>query len=236
MLGRFRIKRKLGASATGTVFRAEDTLLEVPVGLKILSPALAAGEMYKAISREILLTRRLNHPGICRVHDLHEEKGHRFLTMDWVEGVPLDKMLARRQRLTIGDALRIVGAAGEAVAAAHEAGIVHRGLKPANLMVADDGMVTVMDFGHARSLDMGGQTVVNVSQEDMAFTAQEVLFGRPADRRPMSIRWVQSSTAASPGAHRWRPAVRCTRTAASAASSRPNPRSSTGRCRRNSSR
>ncbi len=182
MLGRFRIKRKLGASATGTVFRAEDTLLEVPVGLKILSPALAAGEMYKAISREILLTRRLNHPGICRIHDLHEEKGHRFLTMDWVEGVPLDKMLARRQRLTIGDALRIVGAAGEAVAAAHEAGIVHRGLKPANLMVADDGMVTVMDFGHARSLDMGGQTVANVSQEDMAFTAQEVLFGRPADQ------------------------------------------------------
>ncbi len=183
MLGRFRIKRKLGVSATGTVFRAEDTLLEVPIGLKIFSPALAADAMYKAISREILLTRRLNHPSICRIHDLHEEQDHRFLTMDWVEGVPLDKMLARRrQRLAIGDALRIVGAAGEAVAAAHEAGIVHRGLKPANLMVADDGTVTVMDFGHARSLDMGGQTVANVRQEDMAYTAQEVLFGRPADQ------------------------------------------------------
>ncbi len=182
LLGRFRIKKLVGGNQTGVLYRAEDTLLEVPVGLKVFSPDLAADEMYKLISREILITRRLNHPGICTIHDLHEEKGRRFITMDWVEGITLDKLLARHKKrgLPVRDGVRIVGLAGEAVAAAHAAGIAHRDLKPANLVVNQEGRVTILEFGHARAPDMGGNTVPVVRNEDIAYTAQEILFDKPA--------------------------------------------------------
>jgi serine/threonine-protein kinase len=183
MLGRFRIKRKLGASDTGVVYRAEDTLLGVAVALKIFSPALADDESFKAISREVLITRRLSHPSICKLHDLHQEEGFRFLTMDLVEGTSLRQILDRDRKgrgLALRDAVQIVAAAGEAIAVAHQEKVVHRNLKPANILVAESGLVTVLDFGHARAPDMGGKTQARVQQDDIAFTAQEVLFGQPA--------------------------------------------------------
>ncbi len=182
LLGRFRIKRKLGSSGTGVVYRAEDTLLGVPVALKIFSPSMASDEMYKVISREILLTRRISHQGVCRIHDLHEEKGHRFVTMDLIEGPTLQAVLEmnRKKGLAVPRAVLIVVAAGEAVAAAHMEKIVHRNLKPTNIVVGEDDRVTVLDFGHARAPDMGGQTAPKVKQEELGYFAREVLFGQPA--------------------------------------------------------
>ena len=182
LLGRFRIKRKLSTGDTGVLYRAEDTLLKVPIALKIFSPALAEDEMFKAISREILLTRRLNHPGICTIHDLHEEKGVRFVTMDFIQGSTLQDLLDRYKKkgLSVPDAVRIVGGVGEAVAAAHQQKIAHRNLTPSNIVVSDDDTVIVLEFGHARAPDMGGKTVVNFKQDDLAFAAPEVLFNQPA--------------------------------------------------------
>jgi class 3 adenylate cyclase len=181
LLGRFRIKCKMSTGDTGVLYRAEDTLLKVPIALKIFSPAMAEDEMYKAISREILLTRRLNHPGICTIHDLHEEKGLRFVTMDYIQGQTLQTLIDRyKEGLSVPDAVKIVGGVGEAVAVAHQQKIAHRNLKPSNIVIGDDDRVIVLEFGHARAPDMGGKTVANVRQDDLAYAAPEVLFNQPA--------------------------------------------------------
>jgi serine/threonine protein kinase len=147
---RFCLLRRLGTGGMGQVYEAEDTLLGIPVALKLLPPQVGASATFVShLRQEILLGRRVSHPNVCRIYDLGKSGDLHFLTMALVEGDTLGERLAhgplRHER-----ARRIVEQIVAALAAAHREGIVHRDLKPANIMVDGRDHVTVMDFGLAR--------------------------------------------------------------------------------------
>ena len=149
-LAHYRITAAIGAGGMGEVYRATDTKLGRDVALKVL-PAEMAGspERLERFQREAKALAALDHPGIVTVHSVEEAVGVHFLTMQLVEGQPLDKLIPEAgmpgERI-----LGIATALAEALAAAHDKGIVHRDLKPANVMVTKDGRVKVLDFGLAR--------------------------------------------------------------------------------------
>jgi TolB-like protein/Flp pilus assembly protein TadD len=152
-LAHYRITAAIGAGGMGEVYRATDTKLGREVALKVLPGEMAASpERLERFQREAKALAALDHPGIVTVHSVEEADGVHFLTMQLVEGQPLDRVVPENG-LTAPQILEIAGGLAEALAAAHEKGIVHRDLKPANVMVTPDGRVKVLDFGLAKFTD-----------------------------------------------------------------------------------
>ena len=149
----YSIIAKIGAGGMGEVYRAHDTKLRRDVALKILPQHVATeGERLARFDREAKLLASLNHPNIATVYGFHESGGVHFLAMELVEGEDLSKRLSRGH-LAVRDALEIAGQIAEAVGAAHDAGVIHRDLKPGNVVINNDGRVKVLDFGLAKALD-----------------------------------------------------------------------------------
>jgi hypothetical protein len=145
----------LGRGGMGVVYKARQHSLGRPVALKFLAKECARDPAWLArFRREALTASALNHPNICTIHDTGESAGRPFLCMELVEGRTLEALLGRCP--AVEELARLFGQAARALAAAHAAGVVHRDVKPANLMVRDDGIVKVLDFGLARQLPTGG--------------------------------------------------------------------------------
>src|SRR5512135_2024861 len=137
-ISHYRVIEKLGSGGMGVVYRATDTKLGRDVALKVLPREMANDpERLARFQREARAVAALNHPNVVTLHSVEEYNGVYFLTMELVEGHPLEHIL------------EIARALAEALAAAHEKGILHRDLKPANVMVTNDGRVKVLDFGLA---------------------------------------------------------------------------------------
>jgi serine/threonine-protein kinase len=137
----------------GTVYRARDTLVGDVVALKTLDLGQGAGpDVLERFRREVRLARRISHPHVARMHDLGEDSGRSFLTMELIEGSDLKGLLDRERPLAPTRAARIALAVCEGLAAAHAAGVVHRDLKPGNVLVETSGRVVLTDFGIARAL------------------------------------------------------------------------------------
>jgi serine/threonine-protein kinase len=151
----------------GSVFRVLDRELDEEVALKVLTPeAFAEGtQAVRTLKQEIRLARKITHPNVVRTHDLGEADGVRFLTMEFVPGTTLRELIDRRGALALSPALQIAKQLCRGLAAVHEAGIIHRDIKPQNVMVLPNGVVKLMDFGIARPEEGGdpshldGQTV-----------------------------------------------------------------------------
>lgn len=146
-LAHYRILEALGKGGTGKVYLAEDTRLNRQVALKILKRDLATdAHLLLAFQREAQALATLNHPGVVTVYSVEEDEGVRFLTMEYIPGKSLRKLLPKHG-MRLDRFLDIAIPLTDALTAAHERGITHRDLKPRNVMVADDGRIKVVDFG-----------------------------------------------------------------------------------------
>jgi Tol biopolymer transport system component len=152
-LGRLRIISRLGSGGHGEVWLAEDPALQRKVAIKVLAPEFAnRRDHIERLFREARISSALNHPNIVTIHDTGQAGGDAFLTQEYVEGETLRARLARGG-LSASDAVSILRQAAAALSAAHAAGVIHRDMKPENIMVRPDGLVKVLDFGLARFVE-----------------------------------------------------------------------------------
>src|SRR5262245_59495373 len=140
---RYALERELGRGGMATVWLAQDLRHDRPVALKLLHPELAMSLGPERFQREIRLAARLQHPHILTVHDSGEASGRLWFTMPYVEGESLRDRLRRERQLPVGDALRIAGEAARALGYAHQHGVVHRDVKPENILLTRDGSTLV---------------------------------------------------------------------------------------------
>ena len=148
---RYRILRKLGSGGMGDVYLAEDPTLDRRVALKLLPDGFAdEEERVHRFRQEATAASRLNHPNILTVYEAGAFEGRHFIATEFVDGRTLREALRHESRLAVDDALAIAAQVASALAAAHDAGIVHRDVKPENIMVRPDGYVKVLDFGIAK--------------------------------------------------------------------------------------
>jgi eukaryotic-like serine/threonine-protein kinase len=154
---RYRLSRRIAIGGMGEVWQAADTRLDRQVAVKVLKPELSGDpEFRRRFHAEARITASLNHPGIAAVHDYGEAAGDpdvSYLVMELVAGDPLATILMRHPRLSAERTLDILGQAGDALQAAHERGLVHRDIKPGNILITPAGRVKLTDFGIARAVD-----------------------------------------------------------------------------------
>ncbi len=191
-LGHFRILGKLGAGGMGVVYRARDERLHRDVAIKVLSVDTFENPSARArLTREARMAAALNHPNICVIHEIGEDAGQTYIAMEYVEGETLADRLARRP-MTPREVVRCGAQVVEAIAHAHERNVVHRDLKPGNVIIAPDDRLKVLDFGLAKGLGEpqaeDGTTAAMLTQPGtvqgtVAYMAPEQLRGRPADAR-----------------------------------------------------
>lgn len=149
-LGKYQIKSELGHGGMGVVYRAEDTLLERPVALKTMSSRVAEdGELVARFYREARSAGKLRHPNIVIIYEIDQTDGTHFIAMEFLEGETLEQIIAARKDLPVVKKLDIIIQACRGLHYAHQHGIVHRDVKPGNIMVLEDGLVKIVDFGIA---------------------------------------------------------------------------------------
>ncbi len=148
--GRYRIVSELGRGGMGVVYRAEDLTLGQTIALKFLDPLMATNPVWLDRFRtEVRLAREVTHPCVCRMYDIGEADGKHFLTMEYVDGEDLKSLISRIGRLPREKALDIARQICIGLAAAHGAGVLHRDMKPANVMLDGRGQIRITDFGLA---------------------------------------------------------------------------------------
>jgi len=151
--GRYQIIEELGHGGMGKVYKVLDAKIQEKIALKLIKPEVASDpETVERFSNELKLARKVRHPNVCGMYDLGEADGAHFITMEYVSGEDLKSFIRRSRQLTVGTAVAIAGEISEGLAAAHRLGVIHRDLKPGNIMIDRDGNARIMDFGIARSL------------------------------------------------------------------------------------
>jgi serine/threonine protein kinase len=185
-LGSYKLISRLGAGGMGEVWRAEDTRLLRPVAIKILSERIASDPEWKArFLREARTVAQMNHPNIATIYSIEQEGDTLFIAMELVEGESLSTTLARG-KLDSREAVRIVRQVAEALAEAHEKGVVHRDVKPDNIIVSKR-TVKVLDFGIAKQI-ISTEQAPTLTQGGMIvgtpyYMSPEQALGRPVDAR-----------------------------------------------------
>jgi len=153
VLGRYRVDRLLGEGGHGRAFLAHDEQDDAPVVVKAVAKALFGGRAAKMLLREARLAGSLHHPHIVAVHDVAENAQEALIIMEFADGGSLHGLLQRRARLGLGEATRILDEVLQALEAAHAQGIVHRDVKPENILLTRGGDVKLADFGIAREVE-----------------------------------------------------------------------------------
>ncbi|HEX2110051.1 MAG TPA: protein kinase [Gaiellaceae bacterium] len=183
--GRYALEDVLGRGGMATVYRAHDRVLERDVALKVLDQRLAGDPDYvERFRREARAIAKLSHPNIVTIIDRGQVDGCEFIVFELVRGANVKELLRARGPLPVGEALAIVHQAARGLAAAHGAGIVHRDVKPQNVLVDDDGVAKVTDFGIARSLASDeAVTLTGTILGTGDYLSPEQAVGHPADER-----------------------------------------------------
>ncbi len=183
-LGKYELRAEIGRGGMGVVYEGFDPWLERRVAIKVLAPHLAWEEEFVArFLREARAAARLRHPHIVTIHDVGTEAGWYYFVMEFLEGRPLTALLRERGRLELNEALPVLGPLAEALDYAHCRGVVHRDVKPANVVIGPDGRVTLTDFGIARAGEGTGVTRSGLLLGTPAYMSPEQALGQPVDAR-----------------------------------------------------
>lgn len=159
---RYEIIRSIGEGGMANVYLAQDTILDRKVAVKILRGDLAEDEKFvRRFQREAISASSLNDPNIVEVYDVGEDDGKYFIVMEYVQGLTLKQLIKKRGSLTLSEVVDIMLQLTSAVAHAHESYIIHRDIKPQNVIILEDGRVKIMDFGIAVALNAGEFTQTN---------------------------------------------------------------------------
>ena len=181
LANRYEILGLIGVGGMGSVYRARDRELEELVALKVLRKDLVSTPgMLDRFRREVKLARRVTHRNVARVFDIGEHQGDKFLTMELVDGESLGALVAREGALPLSRVVELVSGICAGLTSAHAAGVVHRDLKPDNVLIASDGRVVLTDFGIARAfIDVGAASTMGVLVGTPAYMAPEQVEGQP---------------------------------------------------------
>jgi serine/threonine-protein kinase len=179
--GLYRLDRRVASGGMADVWAAEDDVLQRRVAVKVMRPDPDHEELFALRFRdEALHSAALIHTNIATLFDYGEDDGVAFLVMELVDGQPLSTMIKERRRIDADQVRSIIGQCALALGVAHEARVVHRDVKPANILVREDGLVKLTDFGIARAVDASGHTRAGDLLGTPSYLSPEQALGRPA--------------------------------------------------------
>ena len=182
--GRYEIMGVLGQGGMGAVYKARDRELDRLIALKVIRPELATDPaILQRFKQELILSRNITHKNVVRIFDLGEADGIRFISMEYVDGEDLRTILRREGKFQPKDAITVVEQVCRALDSAHSEGVIHRDLKPQNIMRDKHGRIVVMDFGLARSLGDSGMTQTGAIVGTMEYMSPEQALGSTLDQR-----------------------------------------------------
>jgi eukaryotic-like serine/threonine-protein kinase len=181
---RYQVVEELGMGGMGRVYRVLDTKLNEEIGLKLVRPDIASDRaIIERFSAELKLARQVVHRNVARMFDLNEEAGVPYITMEYVKGENLKRLIRKVGHLSPSQALPYACQICEGLAEAHRLGIVHRDLKPQNVMIDEEGQAKILDFGLARLLDQAGRDGGSSRSGTPAYVSPEQIKGEAADAR-----------------------------------------------------
>ena len=181
---RYEILEQLGAGGMGAVYKVHDRELERIVAMKVIRPELAqTADVLNRFKQELIIARKVTHKNVSRIYDLAEADGVKFITMEFIEGRSLSSLLQERGKLEPKQAAAVIVQVCRALEAAHAEGVIHRDLKPQNIMLDAHDRVVVMDFGIARSVEIGSMTQTGVVLGTPAYMSPEQAKGEELDAR-----------------------------------------------------
>jgi tetratricopeptide (TPR) repeat protein/predicted Ser/Thr protein kinase len=186
--GRYDILQMLGEGGMGAVYKAMDRELDRPVALKLIRPELAANPSILArFKQELLLAHQVTHKNVIRIYDLGDADGVKFITMEFVDGVDLRALIQERatekKKFTPEEAVEITEQICRALEATHAVGVIHRDLKPQNIMRDGSGRILLMDFGLARTVEGQGMTQTGALVGTMEYMSPEQALAKDLDQR-----------------------------------------------------
>ena len=181
---RYEIIEELGKGGMGKVYRVEDKKIKEEVALKLIKPEIASDEKtIERFSNELKMARKIAHRNVCRMYDLGEEKGIHYITMEYVPGEDLKRLIKKVGQFSAGKTIFMAKQVCDGLAEAHRLGVVHRDLKPQNIMIDEDGNARIMDFGIARTVKGKGITGAGVMVGTPEYMSPEQAEVKEADQR-----------------------------------------------------
>ncbi len=184
MFGRYEVVEEIGSGGMGNVYRVFDRTINEMVALKIIRPEIATEKsVIERFGQELKTARKVSHRNICRMFDIGEESGVHYITMEYVTGEDLRSLIRRIGQLSVAKAIDIAKQICEGLAEAHAMGVIHRDLKPQNIMIDREGMAKIMDFGIARFVMTKGLTTTGTIIGTPEYMSPEQAEGKGVDQR-----------------------------------------------------
>jgi len=182
--GRYEILELLGEGGMGAVYKARDTAVDRLIALKLIRPDLAGNpSILQRFKQELVLARQVTHRNVIRIYDLGEADGLKFITMEYIEGQDLRSLLRAQGKFPVSEAVAIAEQILSGLQAAHAEGVIHRDLKPGNIMRDPQGRIVVMDFGLARTVGGDNLTQTGMMVGTMEYMSPEQALAQPVDLR-----------------------------------------------------